>query len=122
MAKASDGPASRYTREQVLEWARRHYEGGETLCSMAREAGVSGGYLTKMVKQAKADGWLRVRVESDLSGHQAATEALLQRPGGQVAMLVDGDTISFSVNVVAAVEGQWQLSLHGRTLLVQLQK
>ncbi|NUQ16425.1 MAG: hypothetical protein HUU33_14020 [Flavobacteriales bacterium] len=79
MADRSRKPSSaqKISRNAVLQAARRHFIEGETQAAIAEDLGITAGYLARLLKGAREQGWVKIIVDSDRETELAA--ALMAR-------------------------------------------
>lgn len=116
--KPGAGPSSRLTKQQILRVVRRHFEDKETIISLAKALNVSSSYLSRVVKEATGpEGWIRIRVETDLDDQAVNTAAVLSTSGGQLALTVDGKQVAIVIDASTATAPQFQRVIIGDTII-----
>lgn len=71
-SKKRPGPSSRFTRREVVRAARRYYDLGHTQAEIAKDLGVSGSYVARVLQRAREQGWVRIFIEDDRESELAA--------------------------------------------------
>lgn len=106
------GPASRITTQQVIEAAKRFYEDDVSQIQLAQELGISTSYMARRIIEAKRDGLIRVRVETDISDDSLAADGI-RHNSGQAAMLVNGSIVLVSIDARSAKPMMQQIAVDG---------
>jgi len=101
------GPGSRLSRGQILDAAMRHFDLGETQASIAADLGVSASHLARLLKKAKADGWVRVFVDADREAELAAQIKQKYPKLKRVEVVPSGSTAAATARALGTVAADY---------------
>ena len=101
------GPSSRLSRREILEAARRFYDLGHTKGDIAKDMGISGSYLARVLQRARDNGWIKIFIEDDRETELAA--ALRQRYPNlvHVEVVPSGSTPEDTARSIAMATATW---------------
>lgn len=107
LKKPGAGLASRISRRQVLDAARRYYDVGETQAEIAKDLGISASYLARLLKQAKDSGWVRVFIDTDRELELAAAIKAKYPHLRHVEVVPSGPTPEATARDIATAQAEW---------------
>ncbi len=107
MATRGKASPTRLDRKKILLAARRFYNLGHTQAEIARDLGISAGYLARRLKKAKDDGWIRIFVDADREVELAAQIMAKYPHLRHVEVVPSGSTPEATARSVATAMAVW---------------
>jgi biotin operon repressor len=95
------GKPSRISRRQVIDMARRHFEGGELQVELARELGISASYMARLIENLRKSGHIKVIVNDGTHPSAQDAQEVLHIGDSQLVLTVDGSVVTVAADTYA---------------------